>query len=145
MQHRQRQKSQPLRVCRLGAPVSNCWLLPDAEPGPLLIDTGFASLWRNIRKSMERQGVSPGDLAAVLLTHRHSDHAGNAARLQRRYSVEVLAHPEDGAVLGRRRPRPSLPLSPTITGGMCLMENLRPAPAVETGTLEHGAWWPAWK
>jgi glyoxylase-like metal-dependent hydrolase (beta-lactamase superfamily II) len=41
-------------------------------------------------------------LAAIVLTHHHVDHVGDAARLQARLGVEVLAHPETAArVAGR--------------------------------------------
>jgi glyoxylase-like metal-dependent hydrolase (beta-lactamase superfamily II) len=57
---------------------------------------------------LRRAGLGPGDLTGVLLTHRHSDHAGNAAFLQRRYGVKIYAHRDDAAVLEGSAPRPPM-------------------------------------
>lgn len=87
------------------ARVSNVWLLRH-EGRSFLVDTGHPlerpALWWALR-GLERP-------AAILLTHRHSDHAGNAAWLRGRLSCPVAASPEDAARLeGRSRPSPPAP------------------------------------
>lgn len=46
---------------------------------PVLIDTGPSSANRQLLRHLHRAGLQPGDLGAVILTHAHADHAGNAA------------------------------------------------------------------
>jgi glyoxylase-like metal-dependent hydrolase (beta-lactamase superfamily II) len=50
----------------------------------------------------------PGDLTAVLLTHRHSDHAGNAAWLRKRFGARVICHENDAAALSGQVSAPPL-------------------------------------
>jgi len=79
--------------------VSNVYLL-DGGPGDRwLIDTGHWSERWQLLYELRATGLRPTELTGVLLTHRHSDHAGNAAFLQREYGVKVLCHRADAEVL----------------------------------------------
>ena len=60
--------------------ISNVFLLR-SENGNWLIDCGHALERLLLRTELRRAGIRPGELRGVLLTHRHSDHAGNAAWL----------------------------------------------------------------
>ena len=71
-------------------------LLVDAD-GAVLIDTGFPGDAHQIRATMERLGLWPGDLKAILLTHGHIDHAGNAAWASEWSGAAVYAHPLEQA------------------------------------------------
>ena len=46
-----------LTVKRLGWPVSNVWLLPGTEIGPVLIDCGFPALWPAILLTLRVHGL----------------------------------------------------------------------------------------
>ena len=127
-----------LSVIRLGQPISNVWLLPNTPTGPVLVDCGHRLLWPTIRRGLHKAGLRPRDLTAVLLTHRHSDHAGNAARLAWRHGVPVYAHALDAQVLGGQRRRPAMPPAPGVSGFMCWMENSFPARWLRARPLEHG-------
>ena len=128
-----------LSVIRLGWPISNVWLLPRTEIGPVLIDSGMSLLWPLIERGLERHGFSPRDLGAVLLTHLHSDHAGNAARLSSRFDVPVYAHPADGDVLGGRSPRIGMPVDGLgVEAVFCRIENRFPARRLQTRPLNEG-------
>ncbi|MGK5088230.1 MBL fold metallo-hydrolase [Bdellovibrionota bacterium FG-2] len=59
------------------AVISNVWLLEDSMDRKFLIDTGYVLERPILRLSLWNAGVrAPGDLTAILLTHRHADHAG---------------------------------------------------------------------
>jgi glyoxylase-like metal-dependent hydrolase (beta-lactamase superfamily II) len=84
----------------LGTKVSNTWLLTDQTGRRFLIDTGHRLERRALRKSLASRGVrGPGDLEAVLLTHRHSDHAGNAAWARARFATRVVCHEQERELL----------------------------------------------
>lgn len=135
-----------MEVIRIGWPVSNVWLLPRTELGPVLVDAGLAAMWPQLVLGLRLRGLRPRDLGAVILTHHHTDHAGNAARL-RRLGVPVYAHALDAEVLSGRACRPVIQLpgrsvAPRvergITSGMCLINNHRPVPRCEVLPLEDG-------
>ena len=69
-------------------------LLVDAD-GAVLLDTGFPGDARRIRRMFARLGLGPKDLKAILLTHGHIDHAGNAAWARAWSGAPVYAHPFD--------------------------------------------------
>ena len=74
--------------------MSWCHLLVDAH-GVVLIDTGFpGDAWR-IRRGVERLGLEARDVRAILLTHGHIDHAGNAAWAQAWSGAPIYAHPAE--------------------------------------------------
>ena len=45
--------------------------------GPVLFDTGHHATKRRLLNGLARHGLSPGDVAAVVLSHLHFDHANN--------------------------------------------------------------------
>jgi len=110
--------------------VSNVFLLDGQRGDRWLVDCGHWSERATLLWELRRAGVRPRDLTGVLLTHRHSDHAGNAAFLQRSYGVAIYAHRDDAAVLEGRVARPRLRPEPGATGLARLfahVENLLPA------------------
>jgi glyoxylase-like metal-dependent hydrolase (beta-lactamase superfamily II) len=90
----------------------HAWLIEHPE-GPLLVDTGELASTSDppiarfrvdredeIDRQLERAGVAPADLAAVVLTHMHGDHRNGLARLA---GARVLASAEALGRRGRRR------------------------------------------
>jgi glyoxylase-like metal-dependent hydrolase (beta-lactamase superfamily II) len=69
-------------------------LLVDAD-GAVLLDTGFPGDARWIVRRMKSLGLGPRDLRAILLTHGHIDHAGNAAELSAWSGAPIYAHPSE--------------------------------------------------
>ena len=63
-----------------------------AVDGAVLLDTGFPGDAKRIRRVMAAAGVGPQDVRAILLTHGHIDHAGNAAELKAWTGAPLYAH-----------------------------------------------------
>lgn len=88
--------------------VSNVFVL-DGGPGDRwIIDTGHALERPMVLAGLRATGFFPRDIDGVLLTHRHSDHAGNAAYLRRAFGLRIVAHRADAAVLDGAAPCPRL-------------------------------------
>ncbi len=74
---------------------ANAFLITE---GPItLVDTGMPGSGGRILEFMAALGLAPERLERILLTHRHLDHAGNAAFLRQRTGARVFAHPGDAA------------------------------------------------
>lgn len=59
----------------------NSYALVDDDGRVTLVDTGMKSSVKRIRAGLAQMGKGTGDVARVVLTHAHGDHAGAAARL----------------------------------------------------------------
>jgi len=123
---------------RLGWPVSDVWLLPDAEGGPVLVDSGFWTGRAGLLLGMKSLGVNPRDLKGVVLTHRHLDHAGNAEWFSRTLGVPVYAHRADAEVLKGGTAPVRLQETVDFVGALSVLENRVPARVPEVLPLEEG-------
>ncbi|TDB89308.1 MBL fold metallo-hydrolase [Actinomadura sp. KC216] len=64
---------------------------------PCLVEPGTAGSAPVVRRALSELGVGPGDLASVVVTHIHLDHAGGVGDIARMYpGAEVVVH-EKGA------------------------------------------------
>jgi glyoxylase-like metal-dependent hydrolase (beta-lactamase superfamily II) len=63
-----------------------------------VLDAGLPRDWRDFSSALSRLGHTPADIDAVLITHHHPDHAGNAEQL-RSSGARVFAHPADAPYL----------------------------------------------
>lgn len=119
--------------------VSNVYLL-DGGPGDRwLIDCGHWTERAQLLAELRRTGLRPTDLTGLLLTHRHSDHAGNAAFLRREFGLKVYAHRADAEVLEGAAPRPRMGgKGHLLERALCAVENRWPARVPVDGALEAG-------
>lgn len=129
----------PLHRVR-GLRISNVFVL-DGGPGDrFVLDTGHPIERGTLLLGLRSLGFSPRDLTGVLLTHAHSDHAGNAAFLRARFGVPIFAHREDALVLEGAREAPRLV---SESGNLfarlfCAFENRAPARVRVDRVLEGG-------
>src|SRR5438067_4700268 len=64
---------------------------------PCLVETGTAPSAPVVASALASLGVGPGDLATVVVTHIHLDHAGGVGDIAERYPhAEIVVH-ERGA------------------------------------------------
>src|SRR5688572_24174513 len=76
-----------MRFASLGSGSEGNGLLVESGTTRILVDCGFR-LSETVTR-LGRFGLAPSDLAAVLVTHEHDDHAGGVARFARRYDLPV--------------------------------------------------------
>jgi glyoxylase-like metal-dependent hydrolase (beta-lactamase superfamily II) len=94
----------PLRLTHVSpgvhrlASVDTNWYLLEAGGRLTVLDAGLPRDWREFSSALSRLGHTPADIDAVLITHHHPDHAGNAERI-RSLGARVLAHPADAPYL----------------------------------------------
>lgn len=69
-----------LEVVTIPLGFNNAYLIK--APRPVLVDAGGPNDGQALRAALAAEGVAPGQLAAVIVTHGHSDHAGGVAALR---------------------------------------------------------------
>jgi glyoxylase-like metal-dependent hydrolase (beta-lactamase superfamily II) len=68
-------------------------LIEENNKGAVLIDTGlFGEAWM-LKLALNKRGLSPKDIKAVLMTHGHLDHSGNLSYLKKLTGAKIYAHP----------------------------------------------------
>lgn len=77
------------------------WVIVAGSRGPVLIDTGYPADAASVRASLREAGWEVSDLVAILITHGHGDHIGNAATLADEAGCPVYADPDELANVRR--------------------------------------------
>ncbi|MGK5084069.1 MBL fold metallo-hydrolase [Bdellovibrionota bacterium FG-1] len=131
--------------------ISNVWLLKDNAGNRFLVDTGHAIERLFLLGQLWTHGVrAHGDLTAILLTHRHSDHAGNAAFLRKQFGARVICHENDASALTGRVTPPPLARTEHVAREqgkqrfyerwLCAYEDRAPAFTQIDDTYQEGPW-----
>lgn len=87
---------------------TNAYLVLDrSESSAVLVDTGLPVHASRVLDAVSRLGLEPGQLRAILLTHRHLDHCGSATALRQASGAPVVVHEADApGVQGKERLSP---------------------------------------
>jgi len=83
--------------CNLGSGSKGNSTYVQANGRGILIDQGFSQ--KNLEERMRRAGLEPHSIAALILTHEHTDHARGIGTTCRRYHIPVYITPNTFAAL----------------------------------------------
>jgi glyoxylase-like metal-dependent hydrolase (beta-lactamase superfamily II) len=90
--------------------MSNAFLLRGEKD--ILIDTGSPADFPALTHQLDKHGVGVNDLALVVLTHVHFDHAGTLAALRKRAKCPVAVHRLEKENLELGQNAPIIPVHP---------------------------------
>ena len=80
-----------MRFASLGSGSEGNGLIIESGDARLLVDCGFSL--KNCQRRLQRLGLEPKDLSAILVTHEHDDHVGGVFDLARAADIPVwLTH-----------------------------------------------------
>lgn len=97
-------------IVRIRCAISNAYLLLGERP--VLVDTGAPGDLPRLIAALRQHQVELKQLALIVLTHGHSDHAGSAAELQRRSGAAVALHTADAGLVRQGRNGVLVPTGP---------------------------------
>ncbi len=108
-------------------------------PSPVLVETGSQSSVPVLLDQLDRLGLGPADLAGVIVTHIHLDHAGGVGDVARAFpDATVYVHPKGARHLAdptRLVDSAARVYGPLLDG---LYGRLDPTPAERLHVLEDG-------
>jgi phosphoribosyl 1,2-cyclic phosphodiesterase len=94
-----------MRFASLGSGSQGNALVVECGATRVMLDCGFGP--RDALARLARLGLAAGDLAAIVVTHEHSDHIGGAYKFARRAGIPVyLTHGTQDAFPGGLGERP---------------------------------------
>lgn len=76
-----------MRFTSLGSGSSGNGLVVESGRTRVLMDCGFGLA--ETKERLERAGLKPSDISAIVVTHEHDDHMGGVARFALRYAIPV--------------------------------------------------------
>jgi len=88
-------------VFRVGTTFLGCYAVEDAG-AYTFIDVGLPGYWPQMTAFLAAQNAPLSSVKAVVLTHYHPDHMGNAERLRTQAGAAVLVHHDDRAAAMRK-------------------------------------------
>ena len=105
-----------MKLCPLCSGSSGNATYIEAGNARLLIDAGLSC--KRITELLERVGVDPRTLSAILITHEHIDHVRGVNILSKKYNIPVYANADTGSVL-------KAPLRDVAAKNVCVFESDR--------------------
>lgn len=85
-----------VHILPAGPIETNAFLLTDSSRGEAVLIDAPHEVWDAVKPILESEGCK---LVALLLTHGHWDHTGDAARVKKESGVPVYAHVADQALI----------------------------------------------
>ena len=76
-----------MRFTSLGSGSSGNGLVVESGRTRVLMDCGFGLV--ETKERLERAGLKPSDITAIVVTHEHDDHMGGVARFALRHAIPV--------------------------------------------------------
>jgi glyoxylase-like metal-dependent hydrolase (beta-lactamase superfamily II) len=95
-------------VIPITTPMVNSYIIRGDRP--ILIDTGLPGYDARILQSMEANGINPGDVSLIIITHCHQDHTGSLAALKQKTGAPVAVHKADSEYLKTGMNPPLIPV-----------------------------------
>lgn len=109
----------------------NLYVVETTDGGFVLIDTGLTGTAALVKRAIAARFGPEARPKAILLTHAHADHAGNALALAEAYDVPVYVHPQEKSYVTGKSDYP--PADPTPGGAIAFLARFLSTKGVDLG------------
>lgn len=116
-------------VLRIPTAIVNTYAVGDPNGKWVLVDTGLPGFANYVERLVDNYAARPP--SAIVLTHGHFDHAGNALTLAERWNVPIYAHPDELPFLTGRSDYP--PADPSMGGAIAQFSRAFPTAGYDLG------------
>lgn len=86
-----------MRVCTLSSGSSGNSIFVQSDKAKILVDCGLNG--RQTIELLEKIGVNPADIDAILVTHEHVDHIKGVGILSRKFNIPIIANEKTWSVM----------------------------------------------
>ena len=93
-----------MKIIKIKVRFSNAYLVKSERV--ILVDTGMPGEENRILRAVRDAGIHMSDIALILHTHGHVDHAGSTEALKKALGVPSAIHPADAEMMRSGRMRP---------------------------------------
>jgi glyoxylase-like metal-dependent hydrolase (beta-lactamase superfamily II) len=76
----------------VGPRSNNCVYVVGSVQNALIVDTYWGTNAGDVIAALEKAGVKPGGVRAIVITHGHADHYGAAGALSKRFRAPIWTH-----------------------------------------------------
>jgi glyoxylase-like metal-dependent hydrolase (beta-lactamase superfamily II) len=118
-------------VSRLRTIFVNLYAVETGDGGFVLIDTGMIGTAVFVKRAIAEKFGPEAAPKAIILTHAHIDHVGNARALSELYDIPVYVHPREKAYVNGTSDYP--PADPTMGGAFAFFARAIPTKGVDLG------------
>ena len=116
-------------VGRLSVVFVNLYTIDLPQGGWMLVDTGVPFSGWYVQKALDARYGPGAKPLAILLTHAHFDHSGNASAFASAWDVPVYVHPLEMPYVTGQSDYP--PQDPTPGGAICFLSRFFPRGSID--------------
>jgi hydroxyacylglutathione hydrolase len=96
-------ENQDIKITQLSVDFANIYII-ERDNKILMIDSGNPGHEKRVEALLSEQGINPGEIDYLILTHGHLDHSGTANYFRQHYGIKTIGHigDNDSFSLGHR-------------------------------------------
>jgi glyoxylase-like metal-dependent hydrolase (beta-lactamase superfamily II) len=89
-----------MNIIKISPAKCNMWLIINGDKS-ILVDAGYSGKINDFEHTLVDNGLKPGDISMIFMTHAHFDHACGLRKIKELTRARVVVHENDAGYLGQ--------------------------------------------